>query len=140
MTIRYEYKTEPALRRPKRSRGARALAPSDQFAVALSNQINREAEDGWEYLRTDVFPVERRSGLFRTRITEEIHFLIFRRPVEPDDPDAMAPQPGFSWNEHTGHTDEYGGHGSDLNAPRMSTGPDSDEALSVPPLPPLTKP
>ena len=63
--MQHEYKMEPAQRRPGRIRGIRS--PNTRLAIGLTDQLNAAAEDGWEYVRTDSFPVEFRSGLFRTQ-------------------------------------------------------------------------
>ena len=82
--MQHEYKMEPALRRPGRIRGIRS--PNTRLAIGLTEQLNAAAEDGWEYVRTDSFPVEFRSGLFRTKVVEIASFLVFRRPIVEEDP------------------------------------------------------
>jgi hypothetical protein len=55
-------------------------------ALAMQEVINAEAVDGWEYLRTDLVPVEEKAGfLSRTR---EVHraVLIFRRETGTERP------------------------------------------------------
>jgi len=75
MTV--EYKCVGAPERPKRKRGAKSR--SDRVAVAMQEIIDAEAVDGWEYLRTDLVPVEEKSGLFGR--TQEVHraILVFHR-------------------------------------------------------------
>jgi hypothetical protein len=72
----FEYKCVGAPERPKRLRGS---SRSDRVALAMQEVINAEAVDGWEYLRTDLLPVEEKAG-FLSR-TQEVHraVLIFRR-------------------------------------------------------------
>lgn len=82
--MQHEYKMEPAQRRPGRMRGIRN--PNARLAIGLTEQLNAAAEDGWEYVRTDSFPVEFRSGLFRTKVVETASFLVFRRPIVKEDP------------------------------------------------------
>lgn len=75
MTV--EYKCIGAPERPKRKRGMKTR--SDRVAGAMQDIIATEAVDGWEYLRTDLIPVEEKAGLFgRVR---EVHraVLIFHR-------------------------------------------------------------
>ncbi|MBY8978093.1 hypothetical protein KHP62_19945 [Rhodobacteraceae bacterium NNCM2] len=72
-----EYKAVGAPEKGRRKRGARSM--SDRVAAAMEEILEREAVDGWEYLRTDLIPVEERSGWFgRAR---EVHraVMIFRR-------------------------------------------------------------
>jgi hypothetical protein len=74
--MNFEYKCVGAPERPKRLRGA---SRSERVALAMQEIIDAEAVDGWEYLRTDLVPVEERAGLFSR--TQEVHraVLIFRR-------------------------------------------------------------
>ena len=76
----YEYKCIGAPERPKRKRGAKTR--SDRLAAAMEDLISAEAVDGWEYLRTDLVPVEERSGWFSR--SQEVHraVLVFRRAKE----------------------------------------------------------
>jgi hypothetical protein len=72
----FEYKVIPAPTRGKKARGVKT--PADRFARALSEAINAEAEQGWEYLRTDTLPAEERQGL-TGRTTVFQNMLVFRR-------------------------------------------------------------
>ena len=73
----FEYKCVGGPERPKRLRGTGSR--SDRVALAMQEIISAEAVDGWEYLRTDLVPVEEKPGLFSR--TQEVHraVLIFRR-------------------------------------------------------------
>jgi len=75
----YEFKVEPLERSPRSARGIRS--PADRFAHAFSEILNESARYGWEFVRTESFPVERRTGLFRKKLVVEESFLIFRRPI-----------------------------------------------------------
>ena len=75
----FEYKTVAAPERPKRRCGAKTR--TERVAMAVEDLLNEHAVDGWEYLRTDLLPVEERYGvLSRTR---EVHraVMVFRRPL-----------------------------------------------------------
>lgn len=74
----FEYKVIPAPARGQKARGARSA--DERFAVALTQAINAEARDGWEYLRSEMLPSEERSGLTR-RSTVYHNLLVFRRPL-----------------------------------------------------------
>src|SRR5690625_1018622 len=75
----YEYKCVGAPEEPRRQRGVRAW--SDRAALAMQEVITAEAVDGWEYLRTDLLPVEEKDGFFsRARRTQRA-VLIFRREI-----------------------------------------------------------
>ncbi|HET7408829.1 MAG TPA: hypothetical protein VFJ13_01385 [Paracoccaceae bacterium] len=77
----YEYKCVGAPERPKRQRGVRGR--SERVALAMQEIIAAEVVDGWEYMRTDLVPVEEKNGFFSR--THEVHraVLIFRREMEP---------------------------------------------------------
>ena len=76
----FEYKCVGAPERPKRLRGA--WSRSDRVALALQELISAEAVDGWEYMRTDLVPVEEKPGFFSR--AQEVHraVLIFRRAAD----------------------------------------------------------
>ncbi len=74
-TVRYEYKVEPAPRRPQRVRGVKG--DEARFAFTIEETINLAAAEGWEYVRSETLPCEHR-GWFR-RSTDEQTVLIFRR-------------------------------------------------------------
>ncbi|MEM8698409.1 MAG: hypothetical protein AAGF44_04525 [Pseudomonadota bacterium] len=75
----YEYKAVGGPERGRRRRGAKTR--SDRVAVALEEIIAREAIDGWQYLRTDLIPVEERRGWLGR--VQEIHrsVMVFRREL-----------------------------------------------------------
>lgn len=90
----FEYKCIGAPEKAKRKRGAKTR--TDRVAVALEEALAEHAVDGWEYLRTDLIPIEERSGMFGR--PHEVHraVMIFRRPlggaVSHQAP-VMAPRP-----------------------------------------------
>ncbi|MEM9430226.1 MAG: DUF4177 domain-containing protein [Pseudomonadota bacterium] len=85
----YEYKVVPAPRRPKRTRGSKTVP--DRFAKTLTDVINAEAADGWEYLRAESLPVEEKKGML-TAATEAYHaVLVFRRDLQPADRTVIRP-------------------------------------------------
>ncbi len=97
----YRYKCVPAPKRAKRTREHRTDA--DALVAAMEAAIAVEAAQGWEYLRTDVVPMQTRNGLFAA--TSETHqgVMVFRRPASPrawdDEPaqgrrDAPRTEPG----------------------------------------------
>lgn len=75
----YEYKCVGAPERARRRKGARTR--SDRVARAMEDLINDNAIDGWEYLRTDLVPVEEKGGVLSR--SQEVHraVLIFRREI-----------------------------------------------------------
>ncbi len=107
----FEYKCVGAPERPKRLRGIRSR--SERVALAMQEIISAEAVDGWEYLRTDLVPVEEKAGFFSR--THEVHraVLIFRRASEAD----FAARPALA-------------HGRDVAArdhPEVQLQPDSPD-------------
>lgn len=87
--MRIEYKTVGAPERSKRKKGAKTR--SDRVAAAMEEILLQEAQDGWTYLRTDLIPVEERSGwLGRAR---EVHraVMVFQRVRE----DVLPAQPSY---------------------------------------------
>jgi hypothetical protein len=92
-----EYKCVGAPERPKKKRGAKSR--SDRVAAVMQEVIDAEAVDGWEYLRTDLVPVEEKTGWFSR--AHEVHraVLIFKRgdnvpvvPIQPRTQPMAAPQ------------------------------------------------
>ncbi|MFD1795840.1 DUF4177 domain-containing protein [Paracoccus aurantiacus] len=75
---RFEYTATPAPIRSEKAKSAKT--PAERYALTLTDEINRMAADGWEYLRTETLPSEERSGL-TGRTTLFHNLLIFRRPV-----------------------------------------------------------
>ena len=83
----YEYKVIPAPARAEKVRGLKTTA--ERFAHVLTLAINAEADEGWEFVRTETLPCEERKGLMggTRRSTETV--MIFRRPLDLDE-DAPA--------------------------------------------------
>lgn len=77
--MNYEYKCVGAPEEPRRQRGVRAW--SDRVALAMQEVITAEAIDGWEYLRTDILPVEEKDGFFSRVRRIQRAVLIFRREI-----------------------------------------------------------
>lgn len=84
----YEYAAIPAPIRSEKAKNAKT--PSDRFALTLTDEINRMAADGWEYLRAETLPSEERSGL-TGRTTLFHNLLIFRRETRAANRRAEAP-------------------------------------------------
>ncbi len=77
----YEYKIVPAPNRAVKVKGVRGSEA--RFANAVETVMNDQAQDGWEYLRTDTLPCEERRG-FRGRVTVNRNLLVFRRALQVD--------------------------------------------------------
>lgn len=81
----FEYSAIPAPIRSEKAKAAKT--PAERYALTLTEEINRMASDGWEYLRAETLPSEERSGL-TGRTTLFHNLLIFRRPK----PTAVKPR------------------------------------------------
>jgi hypothetical protein len=80
----FEYKTVGGPERGKRKRGCRTA--SERVAAAMEELIRAEAAEGWEYVRTDLVPVEERTSWLARRQTVHCAVLVFRRErgAEPE--------------------------------------------------------
>jgi hypothetical protein len=92
----YDYKAIPAPRRCKKSKNVRD--PYERFALTLSDALNEQARDGWEYVRAETMPAETPRGFFRRATEEDMTLLIFRRLRESREPrlDSRAREPAES--------------------------------------------
>lgn len=84
----YEYTAIPAPLRSEKAKAAKT--PAERYALTLTDEINRMAADGWEYLRAETLPSEERSGL-TGRTTLFHNLLIFRRETASASQRAEAP-------------------------------------------------
>ena len=72
----YEYRVVPAPKRLKRKRGA---TTEEICAETLTEAINAEARQGWEYLRAETLTAQEAGGWFRRGAIVEETMLVFRR-------------------------------------------------------------
>ena len=86
----FEYKVVPAPNRPKRVKGVKGTA--GRFAAVLTETMNEQAADGWEYLRSDSMPVEEKPGLLKSRVETYQTVLVFRRAMGAT---AQTPMAGY---------------------------------------------
>ena len=134
--MQHEYKMEPAPRRPERIRGVRS--PKTRLAIGLTEQLNAAAQEGWEYVRTDTFPVEFRSGLFRTKVVEIASFLVFRRPIVHEHPIPHDLGPPMVGPEDDGSPVDYGQPDTGVRPmPPISSRPVPDDDFAFRPTPPV---
>ena len=92
----YEYKAVPAPIRGTKAKGTKTSA--DRFALTITNTLNEQSSDGWEYLRTETLPYQERSGLTK-KTTNFQHLLIFRRRSGPPKVEVMPEQSSIVVNE-----------------------------------------
>lgn len=76
----FDYKVVPAPRRSKRIKGVKA--GDELFALTLTDAINEQARQGWEYVRAESLPSESPAGWFRRSVSAEQTVLVFRRVRE----------------------------------------------------------
>jgi hypothetical protein len=74
----HEYRVLPAPRRGPKVKGVRRA--EDRFAHAIEAEMNRMAAEGWEFVRSDTLPSERKKGWFSRPVTVPETVLVFRRP------------------------------------------------------------
>ena len=75
----YTYKCVAAPRRAKKSRDHRT--PADALVAAFEAAIAEQAAAGWEYLRTDLVPMEAKSGWMGPVSETHQGVMVFRRRV-----------------------------------------------------------
>lgn len=76
--MEYDYKCVAAPEKARRRRGAKTR--TDRVALAMEEILKAEAGGGWEYQRTDLIPVEEKSGWFGRAHDVHRAVLVFRRP------------------------------------------------------------
>lgn len=86
----YEYKCVAAPERARSRKGARGR--TERVAAAMQDLIRDEAVDGWEYLRTDLLPVEEKSSWFSRPHEAHRAVLVFRRGEAAVTPAERAPE------------------------------------------------
>ena len=72
----FEYKAVPAPNTGTKAKGV--TSREDRFALSMTEALNEMAEDGWEYVRAEMLPLEERKGLTGTQTSYQ-NVLIFRR-------------------------------------------------------------
>jgi hypothetical protein len=75
----YEYRVIPAPRKGEKAKGIKT--PEARMAQAMETRLNAFGEEGWEYVRSDVVPMEERSGLTSKSVSYHT-VLIFRREAD----------------------------------------------------------
>ena len=89
----FAYKCVAAPRRARKSREHRT--PTACLVASMEEAIAAEAAAGWEYLRTDLIPMEAKSGWFSPMTETHQGVMIFRRAVGGPSPDeAREERPG----------------------------------------------
>ena len=63
---RFEYKVIASPRRGVKAKGAKTNR--DKFANALSELMNAQAREGWEYQRAESLPSDEKPGLLKAAV------------------------------------------------------------------------
>lgn len=79
---RYEYNVIPTPRRAKRAKGFKS-EPA-RFANVITEVINEQAASGWEYIKSETFPMEAKTSMFKSRIETFQTLMFFRREIETE--------------------------------------------------------
>ena len=116
----FEYKTICAPRKALKIKGIRGT--DDRYAQTLTDVINAQSEDGWEYYRAESLPVDEKSGMMGKTAEKYLSLLIFRREnIETYE------EPAFSPAAHTEAADPMV-----LQAPEVEVEASSDVATLGP--------
>ena len=73
----FEYKTICAPRKALKVKGVKGA--DNRYAQTLTDVINAQSADGWEYFRAETLPVDERSGMMGKTAEKYLSLLIFRR-------------------------------------------------------------
>ena len=73
----FEYKTICAPRKALKFKGVKGT--EERYARTLTDVINTQAADGWEYLRAESLPVDEKIGLIGKTAERYFSLLVFRR-------------------------------------------------------------
>lgn len=76
----FEFKVLPAPRRSKRMKGL--MRGQNRFCATVTEFLNENGLDGWEFIGFEMMPLESRRFLF-FQYVGECPCMIFRREVEP---------------------------------------------------------
>ncbi len=72
----FEYMAVPAPTTGTKAKGVKTR--EDRFALSMTDILNDHADEGWEYVRAEMLPMEERKGLTGTQTSYQ-NVLIFRR-------------------------------------------------------------
>ena len=103
----FEYKAVPAPNTGTKAKGVKTR--EDRFALSITEALNEMAEDGWEYVRAEMLPLEERKGLTGTQTSYQ-NVLIFRRlkaaPLALDESPRVRSVPAPSFEDPAPANDE----------------------------------
>ncbi len=79
----YEYKLLPVPDLAKKAKGRKTVA--ERFSFALSDVLNEQAKEGWEFSGQESFSLEEKGGMLGKDKKVKLRTLIFRREVRLDE-------------------------------------------------------
>jgi len=86
----FEYKTICAPRKPLKFKGVKGQ--DERYARTLTEAINAQSADGWEYFRAESLPVDEKTGMMGKTAEKYLSLLIFRREnIETYEEPAFSP-------------------------------------------------
>lgn len=88
--MRYEYHVIPAPEKGVKAKGARSTEA--RYAAALTEVLNTQAAEGWDFVRAEILPSTERQGLTGSKTTY-VNLLVFRRVATegtPQDPPSLT--------------------------------------------------
>jgi len=96
----FEYMAVPAPTTGTKAKGVKTR--EDRFALSMTDILNDHADEGWEYVRAEMLPMEERKGLTGTQTSYQ-NVLIFRRlqsaPLALDDGPRVRSVPAPTFDE-----------------------------------------
>ncbi len=75
----FEYKLLPVPAPAKKAKGRKTMA--ERMGHALSELLNEQAQNNWEFSRQESFSTEEKSGLMGKEKHVECRYMVFRRAV-----------------------------------------------------------
>jgi len=86
----FEFKTICAPRKALKVKGVKGA--DNRYAQTLTDVINAQSADGWEYFRAETLPVDEKSGIMGKTEEKYLSLLIFRREnIETYEDPALSP-------------------------------------------------
>ena len=123
----FEYMAVPAPTTGTKAKGVKTR--EDRFALSMTDILNDHADEGWEYVRAEMLPMEERKGLTGTQ-TNYQNVLIFRRlqaqalTLDEGPRVRSVPAPAFEDPHATAEPEVRSVAPDDTNAPRLGAATD----------------
>ncbi len=78
----FEYRLLPTPTASKKAKGLKTVP--ERFSHALTETLNTEAKNGWEFVGQETFSVEEKPGMMKKAIATELTYLVFKRNTATD--------------------------------------------------------